>query len=230
MTEEEELPIRRHETSDGEVAAYADPWVWHPVETGWSCRVYLRTGEEEGGSPRTHRHKFVKVIANQRGFAMSTENLDLGDDDIYGASMSVLFAVLREAEHIKEHGSPPLELRESPADEEALPLPPAMEASTDLSGANLKGASLQGAKLKGENLRLADLCGADLQGADLSSADLTGAKLTCADLTCADLTDANLRGADLSGADLSDADLTGAQLTGVNLTHSIGAASPLTKP
>ena len=116
MTEGEELPIRRHETSDGEVTAYADPWVWHPVETSWSCRVYLRT--EAVRYPRTHRDRFVKVTANRRGFAMSTENLDLGDDDIYGASMSVLFAVLREAEHIKEHGSPPLELRESPADEE----------------------------------------------------------------------------------------------------------------
>ena len=92
----------------------------------------------------------------------------------------------------------------------------------NLYGANLRGANLYGANLYGANLRGANLGDADLRGANLRGADLYGANLRGANLGDADLRGANLRGADLYGANLyganlGDANLRGADLYGANL-------------
>ena len=79
----------------------------------------------------------------------------------------------------------------------------AMEASTNLSGANLSDANLRRA---------------DLSSANLSDANLSGANLSDANLRRANLSDANMSDANLSGANLSDANLSGANLRRANLT------------
>ena len=83
----------------------------------------------------------------------------------------------------------------------------AVEAKSNLYGANLSEADLSGANLSGANLSGADLYGASLYRANLSGADLSGASLYRADLS-----GANLSGAYLSGADLYRADLYGAKI------------------
>ena len=90
-------------------------------------------------------------------------------------------------------------------------------AKTDLRGANLYGADLRGADLGDANLYGADLRGADLRGANLYGANLRGADLRGANLYGANLGDANLYGANLYGADLRGANLRGADLRGANL-------------
>ena len=61
----------------------------------------------------------------------------------------------------------------------AITLAAAINAKTNLYGANLRGANLYGANLRGANLYGADLRSANLYGADLRSADLGDAgKLT----------------------------------------------------
>jgi len=87
----------------------------------------------------------------------------------------------------------------------------------DLRDAYLNGANLRGADLYGANLRGADLYGANLRGADLSGADLSGADLSGADLYDANLRDADLRDAYLNGANLYGANLSGANLRGADL-------------
>ena len=109
----------------------------------------------------------------------------------------------------------------------AITLAAAINAKTNLYGANLRSADLYGANLYGANLRSANLYGANLRsanlyGANLRSADLYGANLGDADLRSADLGDAdlygaNLYGANLYGANLGDADLRSADLYGANL-------------
>ena len=99
----------------------------------------------------------------------------------------------------------------------AITLKAAINAKTNLRGADLRGANLRGANLYGADLRGADLRGADLRGANLRGANLYGADLRGADLRGADLRGADLRGADLYGADLRGADLGGADLGGADL-------------
>ncbi len=89
--------------------------------------------------------------------------------------------------------------------------------SADLYGADLGSANLRCADLRCADLRCANLGSADLYGADLGSANLRCADLRCADLRCANLGSANLGSADLGSADLGGADLYGANLYGANL-------------
>ena len=59
----------------------------------------------------------------------------------------------------------------------AITLAAAINAKTNLYGANLYGADLYGANLYGADLRSANLYGANLRSADLRSADLRSADL-----------------------------------------------------
>ena len=111
----------------------------------------------------------------------------------------------------------------------AITLVAAINAKTNLYGADLGSANLYGANLYGADLRCADLRCANLYGADLGSADLGSANLYGADLRCADLRCANLYGANLYGADLRCANLYGANLYGANLySANLGSAGKLT--
>ena len=106
----------------------------------------------------------------------------------------------------------------------AITLAAAINAKTNLYGANLRSADLYGANLYGANLR-----SANLYGANLRSANLYGANLRSADLYGANLGDADLRSADLGDADLYGANLYGANLYGANLGDAdLGDAGKLT--
>ena len=94
----------------------------------------------------------------------------------------------------------------------AITLAAAINAKTNLYGADLRSANLYGA-----DLRSANLYGADLRSANLRSADLRSANLCGADLRSANLYGADLYGADLRSADLRSANLCGADLYGANL-------------
>ncbi len=109
----------------------------------------------------------------------------------------------------------------------AITLAAAINAKTNLYGADLRGADLRGANLYGANLYGADLYGADLYGANLYGADLYGADLGDADLGDADLYGADLRSADLRGANLYGADLGDAgKLTGDRPYFAVGPIGP----
>ena len=65
----------------------------------------------------------------------------------------------------------------------AITLAAAINAKTNLYGADLRSANLRSANLYGANLRSADLCGANLCGVNLCGADLSGANLCGANLS-----------------------------------------------
>ena len=100
----------------------------------------------------------------------------------------------------------------------AITLAAAINAKTNLYGANLGDADLRSANLYGANLY-----GADLRSADLRSANLRSANLRSADLYGANLYGANLYGANLRSANLGDADLGDAgKLTGDRPYFAVG--------
>jgi len=98
----------------------------------------------------------------------------------------------------------------------------AVDAKSNLSGAELRYANLSGADLRSANLRGADLSGADLRSAELRGANLSGANLRSADLSGANLSGANLSGADLRSADLRSANLSYGKTVGDRPYFSIG--------
>ena len=116
----------------------------------------------------------------------------------------------------------------------AITLAAAINAKTNLYGANLRDANLYAANLRGADLRGADLYGANLRdanlrGADLYGADLRSANLYAANLRGADLYGADLRSANLYAANLRDADLRSANLYGADLRSAdLGDAGKLT--
>ena len=100
----------------------------------------------------------------------------------------------------------------------AITLAAAINAKSDLRGADLYSATLCGANLSRANLSRANLSRANLHGANLSGANLSGANLSGANLSRADLCGTNLCGANLSGADLGDA----GKLTGDRPYFAVG--------